>query len=112
QREGGGNNYFDKEMTQKLNNMTPSELKAHVLMERIRPRNHPAWLMVQGQSDYTSCVSEIGRYGVLLANRGTIELNSDCGYLVRTKSEDVNEGGVCAGYSCLNTLCLEEKRVP
>ncbi|MGB1857845.1 MAG: hypothetical protein ACPHS0_15565, partial [bacterium] len=40
QREGGGNNYFDKEMTQKLNNMTPSELKAHVLMERIRPRSH------------------------------------------------------------------------
>ena len=92
--------------------MTPSELKAHVLMERIRPRNHPAWLMVQGQSEYTSCVSEIGRYGVLLANRGTIELNSDCGYLVRTKSEDVNEGGVCAGYSCLNTLCLEEEGVP
>jgi len=112
QREGGGNNYFDKEMTQKLNIMTPSELKAHVLMERIRPRIHPAWLMVQGQSEYTSCVSEIGRYGVLLANRGTIELNSDCGYLVRTKSEDVNEGGVCAGYSCLNTLCLEEEGVP
>ena len=54
-----GNNYFDEEMTQKLNNMTPSELKAHVLMERIRPRSHPAWLMVQGQSEYTSCVSEI-----------------------------------------------------
>ena len=112
QREGGGNNYFGKEMTQKLKIMPTSELKAHVLMERILPRSHPAWLMVQGQSDYTSCVSEIGRYGVLLANRGTIELNSDCGYLVRTKSEDVNEGGVCAGYSCLNTLCLEEEGTP
>ncbi|MDP7407785.1 MAG: hypothetical protein QF495_13810, partial [SAR324 cluster bacterium] len=41
QREGGGNNYFDKEMTQKLSIMSPPELKAHVLMERIRPRSHP-----------------------------------------------------------------------
>ena len=68
--------------------------------------------MAQGQSVYSSCVSEIGRYGVLLANQETIELNRDCGYLVRTKSEDVNEGGVCAGYSCLNMLCLEEEGDP
>jgi hypothetical protein len=28
------------------------------------------------------------------------------GYLVRTKSADLDEGGVCAGYACLNSLCL------
>ena len=28
----------------------------------------------------------------------------DAGYLVRTKAKNVNEGGVCAGFACLNTI--------
>jgi len=36
-----------------------------------------------------------------------LKSNKDAGYLVRTKAENINEGGVCAGFACLNSLVLE-----
>ncbi len=109
QREGGGNNFFGREMEDLLKKMNATQYSSYILMERIQAPAHPAWLIAHGQSEHTECVSEIGRYGVLIANQGKILRNQDCGYLVRTKSADVNEGGVCAGYSCLNTLILDDE---
>jgi glutathione synthase len=37
QREGGGNNLYGEEMVHALTTMTPSELSAFILMDRIRP---------------------------------------------------------------------------
>ncbi|HCP34543.1 MAG TPA: hypothetical protein DIT94_09165 [Deltaproteobacteria bacterium] len=109
QREGGGNNFFGREMEDLLKKMHATQYSSYILMERIQAPAHPAWLIARGQSEHTECVSEIGRYGVLIADQGKILRNQDCGYLVRTKSADVNEGGVCAGYSCLNTLILDDE---
>ena len=52
-------------------------------------------------------MSEVGRYGICFADNGVLESNKDAGYLVRTKAETINEGGVCAGFACLNSLVLE-----
>ena len=106
QREGGGNNYFDDEMVDQLKSMSAEELKAYILMERIKAPAHDSVLVVEQQTSAIPCVSEVGRFGVCLSKDGSFIFNQDAGYLVRTKSEDVNEGGVCAGYACLNTLVL------
>ena len=106
QREGGGNNYFDDDMVDQLKTMSHEERKAYILMERIKAPVHDSVLVVEQQTSAIPCVSEIGRFGVCLAKDDNFIFNQDAGYLVRTKSEDENEGGVCAGYACLNTLSL------
>ena len=107
QREGGGNNLFGNDIADFLSNLNTKNKNLYVLMERIMPKTHDAILIVEGKATKTSCVSEIGRYGICFADDDKIKLNNDIGYLVRTKSEKVNEGGVCSGYACLNSLKLE-----
>ncbi len=104
QREGGGNNYFGRDIPIKLADMQPEEQDAYVLMEKIEAETHPANLVVNGNAETLTSVSEIGRYGICFADNGVVESNEDVGYLVRTKAENVNEGGVCAGFACLNSL--------
>ena len=104
QREGGGNNYFGKDIPIKLADMQPEEQDAYVLMEKIEAETHPAILVVNGYAETLTSVSEVGRYGICFAENGVVESNEDVGYLVRTKAENVNEGGVCAGFACLNSL--------
>ncbi len=105
QREGGGNNFYEEEMVQQLRSLSEEESHAYILMERINPPPHHAQLMREGDVVETSCISEIGRFGVCLAQREEILFNRDVGYLVRTKAADQNEGGVSAGYAYLNSLC-------
>ena len=76
----------------------------YILMEKIIPQIHPAILIVNDKIQELSCISEIGRYGVCIAENGLIIRNQDVAYLVRTKSEKIKEGGVCAGFACLNSL--------
>ena len=104
QREGGGNNYFGRDITKIMTEMDPEEKDAYVLMEKIDAETHPAILVVNGYAETLTSVSEIGRYGICFAENGVVESNEDVGYLVRTKAENINEGGVCAGFACLNSL--------
>lgn len=107
QREGGGNNLYDQEMVKAIQSMSMDEQKAYVLMERIMTPQEQSVLVVDHVSEEASTVSEIGRYGVCFFDGQSIKINKDSGYLVRTKAADQNEGGVCAGYACLNSLCVE-----
>ena len=104
QREGGGHNIFGADIKEVLENLKPSEDHAYVLMEQIKPIIHNATLVVNRHSEKRSCMSEIGCYGVALFDGSDFMLNEHAGTLVRTKSSDQNEGGVCAGYACLNSL--------
>jgi glutathione synthase len=104
QREGGGNNYFGSDITKKMADIQLEEQDAYVLMEKIEAVTHPAILVVNGYAETLTSVSEIGRYGICFAENGVVQSNEDVGYLVRTKAENVNEGGVCAGFACLNSL--------
>ena len=90
-----------------LQTLPPSQDKSYILMERIHPLIHPSKLVIEKQLSELACISEIGRYGVCLANDTKILRNEDAGYLVRTKAAEQDEGGVCAGYACLNSICLD-----
>jgi len=107
QREGGGNNFFGREIPKRLIAIPQNEQNAYILMEKIRAQTHSAILVVRGNAETLTCISEIGRYGICIADNGILKSNRDVGYLVRTKAKNVNEGGVCAGFSCLNSLVLE-----
>ncbi len=108
QREGGGNNLYGDEMKASLSTMPESEQHAYILMERIEAVVTPAELVVESVSEKLPSISEIGRYGICFAEGNRLIENRDAGYLVRTKSADMDEGGVCAGYACLNSLCLND----
>ena len=107
QREGGGNNYFGSEIPKILKTIRQDEQNAYILMEKILAQTHSAVLVVNGCAEKLNCVSEVGRYGICFADNGVLNSNKDAGYLVRTKAENINEGGVCAGFACLNSLTLE-----
>ena len=107
QREGGGNNYFGREILNFLKNIKQDGLNSYILMEKILAQTHSAVLVVNGHAERLTCVSEVGRYGICFAENGVLKSNQDAGYLVRTKAENINEGGVCAGFACLNSLTLE-----
>ena len=78
-------------------------------MEKIKAVPHSSIQIVNGKAETLNCVSEIGRFGVCFAENGKIKNNLDAGYLVRTKAKNVNEGGVCAGFACLNTIARFDK---
>ena len=104
QREGGGNNYFGSDILKLLPTIKKEEQKAYILMEKIQALPHSSLQVVNGQAETLNCISEIGRFGICFAENGEGKNNLDAGYLVRTKSENVNEGGVWAGFACLNTI--------
>ena len=104
QREGGGNNYFGSDILKLLPTIKKEERKAYIMMEKIQAVPHSSLQVVNEQAETLNCVSEIGRFGICFAENGEVKNNLDAGYLVRTKAKNVNEGGVCAGFACLNTI--------
>ncbi len=108
QREGGGNNFYDQDIVKMLESLNPEERKAYILMERIKTPVENSVLIVDQVTEETHTVSEIGKYAACFRDMKSIRFNRDTGYLVRTKAADQNEGGVCAGYACLNSLCVKE----
>ncbi|NQU63663.1 MAG: hypothetical protein HQ517_05185, partial [SAR324 cluster bacterium] len=108
QREGGGNNLYGEEMKMKLQNLSEEQQHAYILMDRIESTILPSALVVESKLEEIPSISEVGRFGVCFADGDSLIENRDIGYLVRTKSADENEGGVCAGYACLNSLCFED----
>jgi glutathione synthase len=104
QREGGGNNLYDEDIPRLLGTSSARDRAGFILMERIRPVPHDAVLVRDGISNPATCVSEIGRFGVLMAQNGKIVVNQDVGYLVRTREQHLREGGVSAGFGHLSSL--------
>ena len=106
QREGGGNNYFDQELADKLREMSPSERAAYIIMQRIEPPTHEAALMKAGEVEGGACACELGVYGVFLGDGRRVLLNKDAGHLLRVKRAGVAEGGVVAGFAALGSPVL------
>jgi glutathione synthase len=106
QREGGGNNLYGADLAARLARATAEERRAYVLMERIVPLTHRATLVREREASEALCVSEIGRFGALLADGAAILRNEDAGYLARTRPEHLREGGVSAGFGVLDSLVV------
>lgn len=109
QREGGGNNLYGIDVKRKLEvgGATDEELRSFILMQRIFPKPQPAIMVNRGRCVAGESISEIGVYGTYLAgDDGKELLNEYAGYLVRTKLEGVDEGGVASGYAVLNSAIV------
>ena len=72
-------------------------------MERIFPKVYDTIFFRNGEITVSSSISELGIYGTYLSDGSN---NNYAGYLLRTKQEGVDEGGVATGYSVLNSIIL------
>ena len=108
QREGGGNNLWGDDMVRVLQDATqPLEQRAqYILMKRIKPPHFQTAFVRDGAYTLGSAVSELGIYSALISDGAELQCNDFCGYLLRTKQEGVNEGGVAAGFAVLDSPLL------
>ena len=108
QREGGGNNIYRGNIPPFVAQMPQEERVAWVAMELIRPpRGVGAYLVRSGTGRVSARVmNEFGVFGWALFGEGREIREEQVGWLVRTKAEDVDEGGVAAGFSVLDSVVL------
>lgn len=108
QREGGGNNIYKDDIPGFLAKLPAQEWSAYILMELINPpvvQNH---ILRNGELFTGDTLSELGVFGSVLwdATTGEILNNDTTGWLLRTKLESSNEGGVAAGFGCIDGVYL------
>jgi len=108
QREGGGNNIYRDKIPQFVAQLPERERAAWIAMELIRPPRRVGAHLVRsgGGRVNVSVVSELGVFGWALFGEGRGVKEEQAGWLVRTKAEDVDEGGVAAGFSVLDSVVL------
>ncbi|KAK7531312.1 glutathione synthetase large chain [Phyllosticta citribraziliensis] len=113
QREGGGNNIYRKNIPPFLATLPESSWPAYILMEMIEPPAANNVIIRNGEVRKGGVIGELGVYGVCLwrhgdgaADRGQILENWEAGYLLRTKGNESEEGGVAAGFGAVDSICL------
>jgi len=88
----------------------------YVLMQRIFPLPQKTAFLRAGALQILPSISELGVYGTYLSHGARFQeetredrvlCNAYGGYLLRTKPEGVDEGGVASGYSVLSSVILE-----
>jgi len=82
-------------------------LKQFMIMDRINPPMIKAFMAKDGKLHEIESLSELGLYSFLLLDTSKDEeskilRNENFGTLMRTKASHSNEGGVNAGYSCID----------
>eukprot|EP00771_Trimastix_marina_P002905 gnl/Trimastix_PCT/4079.p1 GENE.gnl/Trimastix_PCT/4079~~gnl/Trimastix_PCT/4079.p1 ORF type:complete len:524 (+),score=101.12 gnl/Trimastix_PCT/4079:37-1608(+) len=128
QREGGGNNLYDAEITALLDSAQtrPEELSRFTVMERLFPpqlptrvrlgmrfTQHPAYawdsfaresrVADPGRAEQVpQAVTELGTWGALVCHEQECCMNACVGHLLRTKSAVHNDGGVASGVAFLD----------
>lgn len=102
QREGGGNNFYDEELVEKLR--SGEGLAQYVLMSKIQSEPCPALLLKGADAPVlVDCRSELGIFSTHLARCQEELLSTAGGAMLRTKASSSREGGVCAGVGLLDT---------
>lgn len=110
QREGGGNNVYKEDIPKFLEKLPKEEWEAYILMELINPQQHPNLVIRNSEVFSETILLELGIFGTVLFNEddGDIYHNEGAGFLLRLKFSSSNEGGVAAGFGCVDTVCLTE----
>jgi glutathione synthetase len=119
QREGGGYNYYGDRLTEKIQEnvkvnddgsvILGEDLAEFILMQRLFPPKQTAVLLragiVEGRGE---SISELGCFGTILQSfDGETTLHNEyAGFLLRTKFENVDEGGVASGFATLSSPYL------
>ncbi|KAL2020260.1 hypothetical protein VTK56DRAFT_8584 [Thermocarpiscus australiensis] len=108
QREGGGNNVYRHAIPARLREVPPAHWGSYILMELITPPPVANTILRNGGLERGGVICELGVYGTCLWDRatGAVLHNEESGYLLRTKGDQSEEGGVAAGYGCMDSCCL------
>ncbi|KAJ2905935.1 hypothetical protein MKZ38_003723 [Zalerion maritima] len=108
QREGGGNNIYRSDIPPFLKSIPERHWNSYILMELITPPPARNIIMRNGQLEEGGVIGELGVYGACVWKSGTGEVvhNEDVGYLLRTKGDKSEEGGVAAGFGCMDSVLL------
>jgi len=109
QREGGGNNLYDGDLSAALGSMAQDELRAYILMDRIAPAVHRSPILRKGELFFVDSVSELGVFTTVLTKDGPVSELAEtrqAGHLLRTKSVTEADGGVAAGVAVLDSPYL------
>lgn len=111
QREGGGNNIYKSDIHPFLTQNIPDEKDwgAYILMELINAQPTKGNVILRNNELHNvDILSELGIFGTVLIDTATkkIEHNSYDGWLLRSKVSDSNEGGVAAGFGCVDSIAL------
>lgn len=107
QREGGGNNIYREDIPIFLNDLDKNEWNAYILMELIQPEPTTKNIIVRGTEVFKEpIVSELGIFGCIFFDDEDIHFNEYCGWLLRSKFTSSNEGGVAAGFGCVDSIVL------
>lgn len=108
QREGGGNNIYRSSIPGFLRSLPDeSYYNAYILMELIQSPPLTNWIVRKGGVTTGGVIGELGVYGTILwDSKGNLLSNEEAGWLLRTKRKDVDEGGIAAGFGCIDSICL------
>lgn len=108
QREGGGNNIYKEDIPGFLKQLPEEEWGAYILMELINPPTHKNKIVRNGEVFHENIISELGVFGTVLFDEdtGDIKTNDTAGHLLRSKFSSSNEGGVAAGFGCVDNVYL------
>ncbi|KAF2158099.1 glutathione synthetase large chain [Myriangium duriaei CBS 260.36] len=116
QREGGGNNIYRGKIPGFLKSIPKENWPAYILMEMINPPPLRNAILRNGEVQKGGVIGELGIYGIVLW-RSNVEggdhegvkevlVNRDAGYLLRTKGDTSEEGGVAAGFGAVDSVML------
>ncbi|EGO57595.1 hypothetical protein NEUTE1DRAFT_81283 [Neurospora tetrasperma FGSC 2508] len=108
QREGGGNNFYRSAIPEQLAKIPEEHWNSFILMEIIEPPALANSILRNGKVEVGGVICELGVYGTCLWDQssGEIKFNEEAGYLLRTKGDKSEEGGVAAGYGCMDSVTL------
>ncbi|KAI1431592.1 glutathione synthase [Xylaria sp. CBS 124048] len=108
QREGGGNNIYRAAIPPFLKSVPEAHWASYILMELITPPPVHNTILRNGKLEQGGVICELGIYGTCVWDQQTktISHNEQVGYLLRTKGDQSEEGGVAAGYGCMDSCAL------
>lgn len=116
QREGGGNNVYRSKIPNFLKSIPEEQWPAYILMEMIDAPPLKNVILRNGEVQKGGVIGELGVYGVMLwrneleegQHKGVKEVlvNKEAGYLLRTKGDTSEEGGVAAGFGAVDSVLL------
>ncbi|RWA13833.1 hypothetical protein EKO27_g1267 [Xylaria grammica] len=108
QREGGGNNIYRAAIPPFLKSVPEAHWPSYILMELITPPPVHNIILRNGKLEQGGVICELGIYGTCLWDQQakTILHNDQVGYLLRTKGDQSEEGGVAAGFGCMDSCTL------
>ncbi|VDO12666.1 unnamed protein product [Brugia timori] len=114
QLEGGGGNYYGKEVAEKLKTMNRDEMAAYIIMERITPMVVKNYVIrPQEEPLLMDVVGELGVYAYLYGSAAVdniivenIMKNHVSGHIIRSKDKSVDKGGVAIGAAVIDSPYL------